>query len=162
MAKNEFGEAIGGTLDGAEEIICPKRGARVVWKVVATILCVMAAGALLRIAGRVLWRAEVKAEANTALPPAPPPPPPDRAWFAQKAAAVEAVDAEVLAAQSALERKQEESKDRFFSRESDRLECDRLNHLVVDLQAKRAALIAEHNGAAASSALSIAPIQTMR
>lgn len=164
-------------LDGAEEVICPKRGVRVVWKVVAIILCVMLGAAAIRFASMLLGRTETVAAPTVDAVVI------TGAWFTKKfeeiqaidgqlRAAQETMDAEILGAQQALERKQLEAKDRWISREGDRNEFDRLNQQILnlqarraatirDLQARRAALVVEYNACSrANPNLDIAPIST--
>lgn len=138
-------------IDDAEQVICPARGTRIVWKVVALVLSIMFAAFLLRMVGHYLWRTEDVGKTVTL----------DRVWFARNAEEIRALGLEIKAAQEALERKQKEAGERWISRSDDRIEFDRLNNHILELQKRRAEQIRDYNAACLASVDSgIAPIGT--
>jgi len=149
--------SINDTLDRAEAVICPQRGFRIVWKVVAILLIIAIAGVVLRTTYRVLGRSETA----VTLPAIEEGLPARRAWFSRTFEEVRALDAEVSATEEALKRKQVEAESRWVSRSDDRAEFNRLSNRISELKAQRAQLVKEYNtNAAIDPAMGIAPIGT--
>ena len=133
------GIGVNKALDHAEDVINPVRGSRIALKIMALVVVGLLCVFMVRLVVHYLWRSEDVTKTVTT----------DRVWFARTVEEVRALDAEVQAAQHALERKQKEAGERWISRSEDRTEFDRLNGAILDLQRRRAELVKDYNTAAA-------------
>lgn len=141
--------SINEALDEAERAIDPARGTRIAWKIAAMVLSVTLCAAVVRVIVHFVMRSEDVTVTVTT----------DRVWFARAHEEIKALDSEIAAAREALDRKKQEASERWVSRSDDRVEFDRLNGVVLDLQHRRATLVRDYNTACQSCpALEIAPI----
>lgn len=123
--------------DGIEKVVDPVRGGRIAAKATALVLICSALCGLvwtaLRVGGTAVEGVAAQGEHGAS----------DHDRIARKAAEIRALGREVEAAKQAFERKKAEAESRFFSRQDDRTELDRLNAAILSLEAKRAEAIKE-------------------
>lgn len=132
-------------LNDLENVVDPVRGGRIALKATALVLILSVLGgfvlATLRVGNATVESVGEQGRKSVA----------DEGWLVRRAAEIRSLGREIQAAKEAFERKKAEADSRLISRQDDRAELDRLNGVILDLEAKRAEAIKEWDVMAASA-----------